>query len=91
MTSNPRAARRYRNLLLEAGFENVAVEVHTGVFTDAAMLSMLTGIAEGAREAGAITPEQEAAWAAEQRQRAQAGRMFLAVPLFVASAALPRE
>lgn len=86
MTPNPRVARRYRNVLLEAGFEQVAVEVHTGVFTDAAMLPMLTGIAEGARSVGSITPAQEAAWVNEQGQRAEAGRMFLAVPIFVASA-----
>ncbi|MGV9326526.1 methyltransferase domain-containing protein [Streptosporangium sandarakinum] len=88
-TADPRAARRYRNLLLDAGFEDVAVEIHTGVFTDATMLPMLTGIAEAARAGGAITAEQEAAWAAEQTERARAGRMFLALPIFVASARRP--
>jgi ubiquinone/menaquinone biosynthesis C-methylase UbiE len=88
-TVNPRAARRYRNLLLDAGFEDVAVEIHTGVFTDATMLPMLTGIAEAARVGGAITAEQEAAWAAEQTERARADRMFLALPIFVASARRP--
>ncbi|GAA3248413.1 methyltransferase domain-containing protein [Nonomuraea helvata] len=88
---NPRAARRYRNLLLDAGFQDVKAEAHMGVFTDAAMLPMLTGIAEGARAAGAITPEQEAAWASDQRTRAQEGRMFLALPIFVASASKPGE
>ncbi|MEQ4722055.1 methyltransferase domain-containing protein [Nonomuraea sp. B19D2] len=86
MTPNPRAARRYRNLLLDAGFEDVHVEAHVGVFTDAAMLPMLTGIAEGARAAGAITPGQEAAWVTEQTDRAESGRMFLALPIFVAFA-----
>ncbi|MEV4471317.1 methyltransferase domain-containing protein [Nonomuraea sp. NPDC049504] len=89
LTPNPRAARRYRNLLLEAGFEHVALEVHTGVFTNGAMLPMLTGIAEAARSAGAITPAQEASWVNEQRQRAQQGRMFLAVPIFLASGGRP--
>ncbi len=88
-TANPRAARRYRNLLLEAGFEDVAVEIHTGVFTDTTMLPMLTGIAEAARAGGAITAEQEAAWAAEQTERARTGRLFLALPIFVASARRP--
>lgn len=88
---NPRAARRYRNLLLDAGFQDVAVEAHVGVFTDPAMLPMLTGIAEGARAAGAITREQETAWANDQRTRAHGGRMFLALPLFVASASRPEE
>ncbi|MFG1706230.1 methyltransferase domain-containing protein [Nonomuraea sp. M3C6] len=91
LTANPRAARRYRNLLLDTGFEDVAVEAHMSVFTDAAMLPMLTGIAEGARAAGAVTPEQEAAWVSEQKERAQAGRMFLALPIFMASASRPEE
>jgi ubiquinone/menaquinone biosynthesis C-methylase UbiE len=86
LVTSPRAARAYRNLLLDSGFEDVAVQVRTGVFTDATMLPMLTGIASAARSAGAITPEQEATWTAEQNERARAGRMFLALPLFVASA-----
>jgi hypothetical protein len=53
------------------------------------MLPMLTGIAEAARAGGAITAEQETAWAAEQTERARAGRMFLALPIFVASARRP--
>ncbi|MFG1697162.1 methyltransferase domain-containing protein [Nonomuraea sp. NPDC049309] len=91
MTPHPRAARRYRNLLLEAGFKDVEVEAHVGVFTDATMLPMLTGVAEGARTAGAITPEQEAVWVTEQEERARAGRMFLALPIFVATARRSRE
>jgi hypothetical protein len=45
---NPRIARRYRNLLLDNGFTNVTVEVHTIVWTDAAVLPTLANIAEGA-------------------------------------------
>ncbi|WP_205826031.1 methyltransferase domain-containing protein [Microbispora catharanthi] len=86
---NPRAARRYRNLLLDAGFEDVAVEVRTGIFTDATMLPMLSGIAEGASAAGALDREQADMWTAEQATRAKAGRLFLAIPLFLASAGRP--
>jgi ubiquinone/menaquinone biosynthesis C-methylase UbiE len=89
MVSEPRAARRYRNLLLDAGFRDPSVEVHTGVSTDAAMLPMLSGIAEAACSAGAINREQADAWTAEQMRRGQAGRLFLAVPLFVAAANRP--
>ena len=89
MLPNPRAARRYRNLLLDGGFEEVKVEVRTGVLTDKAMLPLLTGIAEGARSAGAITAEQQAAWVTEQTERARTGHMFLALPLFLASATAP--
>jgi ubiquinone/menaquinone biosynthesis C-methylase UbiE len=43
---SPRAARQYRNLLLDAGFEDVTAEVHTGVFTDDSFLPVLTRLAE---------------------------------------------
>ncbi|MEV0591454.1 methyltransferase domain-containing protein [Nonomuraea cavernae] len=89
LVPDPRVARRYRNLLLDAGFEQADVEVHTAVFTDETMLPMLTGLAEAARAAGAITGEQHAAWTAEQRERARNGRLFLALPLFVAIARRP--
>ncbi|WP_246075025.1 methyltransferase domain-containing protein [Nonomuraea terrae] len=87
--TNPWAARRFRNLLLDTGFTNVTVEAHTGVLTGGVVLPMLTGLAAGARAAGAISPEQEAAWTAEQRERARTGRAFLALPMFVAAARRP--
>ncbi|MEU7870021.1 methyltransferase domain-containing protein [Dactylosporangium sp. NPDC049140] len=83
---SPWAARRYRNLLLAAGFDQPAVEVHTAVFTDAAMLPILVGLGRAAQSTGAISGEQADAWTAEQQHRAQTGRMFLAIPMFVASA-----
>ncbi|MFI1735975.1 methyltransferase domain-containing protein [Streptomyces acidicola] len=86
LTAGPRAARRYRNLLLDAGFGEVTVDVHTGVFTGPAMLPLLTGLAEGACSTGAITREQTESWIAEQRARAEADRLFLALPMFVAAA-----
>ncbi|MFJ1549059.1 hypothetical protein [Streptomyces sp. NPDC088246] len=45
---SPRAARRHRNLLLDAGFEDVGAQVHTAVLTDAAALPVITGLAEAA-------------------------------------------
>ncbi|RLP94744.1 methyltransferase domain-containing protein [Micromonospora sp. BL4] len=86
LVTNPRAARRYRNLLLEVGFADPTVEVHTGVFTDAMMLPLLSGLADAAHATGAITREQHGAWTADQVRRAQEGRLFLAIPLFIASA-----
>lgn len=65
------------------------MEVRSGVFTDATMLPMLSGIAEGACSAGAISREQADAWITEQTRRGQAGRLFLAIPLFVAAAHRP--
>jgi SAM-dependent methyltransferase len=89
LVAQPRIARRYRNNLLDAGFTEVTVEAHTEIFTDAAMLPMFSDLAEAVRSAGAISPAEADAWIAEQRQRAQAGRLFLAVPIFVAAATRP--
>lgn len=90
LTPAPRAARQYRNLLLDAGFEDVAVEVHTGVFTGPSMLPLLTGLAEGAVSAGAVARQEADEWNDEQGARAEADRLFLALPIFVASASAPR-
>jgi SAM-dependent methyltransferase len=86
---SPRAARRYRNLLLDAGFREPQVEVRTAVFTDATMLPLLAELAAAACASGAITDGQADAWTAEQARRGQDGRLFLAVPLFVAAAYCP--
>ncbi|MFE2090047.1 hypothetical protein [Streptomyces sp. NPDC059460] len=86
---SPRAARRHRNLLLDAGFKDVVAEVRTAVLTDAAALPMLTGLAEAARDTGALTAAEASAWTADQRARARTGRLFLALPLFVAAGTAP--
>ncbi|WP_191246895.1 methyltransferase domain-containing protein [Amycolatopsis deserti] len=83
--TNPTVARRYRNLLLDQGFTDVTIEVHTAVFTDAAMLPVLTGLADHGLQVQAAPPEQITAWLDEQQRRAAAGRLFLAVPLFLAA------
>jgi SAM-dependent methyltransferase len=75
----PRAARAHRNLLLDAGFEDVRVEVRTTVLTGPETLPVLEGIAEG-RAPG---------WMAEQRARAEKDRLFVAVPMFLAAATAP--
>ncbi|GHB48859.1 hypothetical protein GCM10010377_44780 [Streptomyces viridiviolaceus] len=90
LTAGPRTARRYRSLLLDAGFDDVAVEVHTGVFTGPAMSALLAGLAEGACSTGAVTREQADSWIAEQRARGAADRLFLALPMFMAAATAPR-
>ncbi|GAA2995531.1 methyltransferase domain-containing protein [Streptosporangium longisporum] len=86
LVTDPRVVRRHRALLLDAGFADVTVEVHTGVFTDATMVPVLADLAEGARSAGVISDAQAEAWLAEQRERGRRGRLFLALPLFVAAA-----
>ncbi|HEY1572904.1 MAG TPA: methyltransferase domain-containing protein [Pseudonocardiaceae bacterium] len=69
---HPRIARRYRNLLLDNGFADVTVEVHTLVWTDATGLPVLATIGEGT-------------WLDDQAARAREGRLFVAVPIFLAA------
>lgn len=69
---NPHVARRYRNLLLDNGFTDVTVEVHTIVWTDASVLPSLADIAEGG-------------WLDEQAARARDDRLFVALPIFLAA------
>ncbi|MFG3133908.1 methyltransferase domain-containing protein [Streptomyces tendae] len=85
LLNTPRAGRQCRGLLLAGGFEDVAVEAHTSVFTDSAMLSLLVRLAESACSGGAVDRDRADAWLAEQRRRAEAGRFLVAVPFFVAS------
>lgn len=83
---HPRIARAYRNLLLDTGFHDVEVEVHTAIFTDAAMQPLLAGHADAARQTGAISVDQAEAWVSEQTRRAACGRLIVAVPMFLAAA-----
>ncbi|MBY8870813.1 methyltransferase domain-containing protein [Micromonospora sp. PLK6-60] len=71
---SPRVARRYRNLLLDAGFTDPVVEVRTAVFTDDTALALVRRITE------------EEGWLAEQAERARTHRIFVAVPIFLAAA-----
>ncbi|NIJ13818.1 ubiquinone/menaquinone biosynthesis C-methylase UbiE [Saccharomonospora amisosensis] len=71
---SPRVARRYRNLLLDAGFTAPVVEVRTSVFTDDTALGVLQR----------ITDDQS--WLAEQAERARTNRIFVAVPMFLVAA-----
>ncbi|MGI5214651.1 methyltransferase domain-containing protein [Plantactinospora sp. CA-290183] len=83
---HPRIARSHGNLLLDAGFHDVGVEVHTAVFSDATALPLIAGHAEAARRTGAISDEQAEAWIREQNGRAAAGRLMIAIPFFLAAA-----
>jgi ubiquinone/menaquinone biosynthesis C-methylase UbiE len=83
---HPRIARGYRNLLLDAGFQDVEAEVATGVFTDANVLPLLSGHAAAARRTGAIDDDQAEAWINEQTRRAGDDRLLVAISVFVAAA-----
>jgi ubiquinone/menaquinone biosynthesis C-methylase UbiE len=83
---HPRIARAHRNLLLDAGFHDVDIEVHTAVFTDATIQPILGGHATAAHQAGAITGAEADSWISEQARRAQDDRLLIAVPMFLAAA-----
>jgi ubiquinone/menaquinone biosynthesis C-methylase UbiE len=83
---HPRIARAYRNLLLDAGFRDVDLEVHTAVFTDAAMLPLIAGHAAAAQRTGAITGDEAESWLSEQTRRAHDERLLFALPMFLAAA-----
>lgn len=86
LVPTPRVVRRSRNLLLDAGFTDVTVEVRTRIYTDAAMVPVLADLAGKAHSAGAITDAQAEAWLAEQHERGRRGRLFLALPMFITAA-----
>lgn len=71
---SPRIARRYRNLLLDAGFTDPVVEVRTSVFTDDTAIALLHRITD------------EESWLAEQAERARTNRIFVAVPMILVAA-----
>ncbi|WP_067126440.1 methyltransferase domain-containing protein [Microtetraspora malaysiensis] len=87
--ARPRAARQYRNMLLDGGFDDVTVEARVALFTDAAAMPMMARIGRAACAKGGVSDEQAAAWVAEQAERARTGRLFMAVPLFLAAGRRP--
>jgi ubiquinone/menaquinone biosynthesis C-methylase UbiE len=82
--------RKYHNLLLDCGFENVSVMVQTLVYTDYKQVApILPGIINVAVETKVITNEQAETWLKEQENRGKEGRFFIAMPIFVASGVRP--
>lgn len=71
---SPRAARRFRALLLDAGFTDPVVEVHTMVFTGEDGFALVRRIGD------------DEGWLAEQVERARTDRLFVAVPMILAAA-----
>ncbi|WP_367048615.1 methyltransferase domain-containing protein [Streptomyces sp. Je 1-332] len=86
LLATPRAGRQYRRMLLDGGFKDVSVEVHTSVFNGPEMLSLLSRIAEPACASGAVGRDQANEWLTDQRRRAETGHLLIAIPIFVASA-----
>lgn len=86
---NPWIGRRFRSLLVDAGFDDVAVEVMTAIFTEPAISPMVIAFPEPAVVAGLITRTEADDWVAEQLRRLEQDRFFGTYPMFVASARRP--
>lgn len=88
--ADPHSVRRYRNQLRDAGFVDCTVTAYLPVFHDHALAARhLTNLATAGTKAGAVTTEQADAWLAEQEHRGRTDRLFMAVPMVVASARRP--
>lgn len=72
---HPRVARQYRNLLLDNGFTDITVEGHLAVFTGEWALPLLSSMGEGP-------------WLDDQVDRAARDRLFMAIPVFLATGTL---
>jgi ubiquinone/menaquinone biosynthesis C-methylase UbiE len=84
------AGRRARRHLLDAGFENVAVEIDAVTITDYDYVEPLIGpLADTAVSAGVVTRAEADAWAEDQRRRGAEGRTFAAMSHVIASAENP--
>ncbi|MFI7059842.1 methyltransferase domain-containing protein [Kribbella sp. NPDC050124] len=78
---SPRAARSLRDLLLDAGFDEVEVVVHTEVVTDHGLLAgQLESAAAAAVEKALITQEDADGWLAEQADRGRRDRFLAILP-----------
>ncbi|MEU4288284.1 methyltransferase domain-containing protein [Kribbella sp. NPDC026596] len=84
---SPRAARSLRDVLLDTGFRDVEVVVHTEVVTDHRLMAgQLEGAAAAAVEKALITQEDADAWLAEQADRGRDDRFLAALPTLLVSA-----
>jgi hypothetical protein len=82
----PRAARRFRELLLDTGFHDVEVVVHTEVVTEYRQLAkQLEGAASAAVAKALITREDADGWLAEQADRGRRDRFLAVLPILLAA------
>ncbi len=83
----PRAARSYRNLILDVGFSGAQVDVHTEVVTDYQRLSgQLEAAAEAAVAESLITRDEADGWLTEQVERGRRDRFFAVLPTLLVAA-----
>ncbi|MGW7681284.1 methyltransferase domain-containing protein [Kribbella sp. NPDC054772] len=86
-TVSPRATRMLRDLLLDAGFHDVKVTVHTEAVTDHKQLApQLKSAAAAAVEKALITQEDADSWLAEQSRRGRRDRFLAVLPTLLVGA-----
>lgn len=82
----PRAARSYRDLLLDTGFRDVEVVVHNEVITDHALMAgPLESAAAAAVAKALITGDDATEWLAEQADRGRRDRFLAVLPTLLAA------
>ncbi|GAA1604809.1 methyltransferase domain-containing protein [Kribbella hippodromi] len=86
-TAAPRAARGLRALLIDKGFREVEVAVHTDVVTDhRQMAPQLAAAAAAAVEKALITQADADSWLADQARRGRRDRFLAAIPTILVAA-----
>jgi hypothetical protein len=84
---SPRAARSLRDVLLDSGFRDVEVVVHTAVVTDHRLLArQLEQAAAAAVEKALITQDDADGWLAEQTDRGRRDRFLAVLPTILVGA-----
>jgi len=86
-TPAPRAARSYRDLLLDQGFHDPEVVVHNEVITDYTQLAnQLESAAAAAVDKALITQQDADDWLADQADRGRRNRFLAVLPTLLVAA-----
>ncbi|HEY3562318.1 MAG TPA: methyltransferase domain-containing protein [Kribbella sp.] len=86
-TVSPRAARTLRDVLLDQGFQDVELAVHTEVVTDHKLMApQLQAAAGAAVEKALITQDDADSWLAEQSRRGRRDRFLAVLPTLLVGA-----
>jgi ubiquinone/menaquinone biosynthesis C-methylase UbiE len=86
-TVAPRVARSFRDLLLDQGFRDAEVVVHSEVITDhRLMVRQLEAAAAAAVGKALITQDDADAWLAEQAERGRRDRFLAVLPTLLVAA-----
>jgi ubiquinone/menaquinone biosynthesis C-methylase UbiE len=81
--------RSFHALLVDAGFQDVRVEGHVHTTSDHDAYGWLVDIAARAARAGGVADDDVERWVDDQRARAAAGRWWMGMTHFIASARTP--